>query len=177
MSFKDWSAVLGTWVSISAALLGGYLALQSYQEDVKTRAEEVAKRTDARVVQTFALLETFQGSEMMRIRNRMAQSYENNTVSALNGQQDFFAFVDFFDAIQVCIDRNLCEPDLAAQLFSPYAKGQFPPLRGLVQGVREAECQENTAATQPFGYGLEALATGMAPTGACAAPAAQNSDR
>lgn len=168
MNFKDWSGVLGTWVSISAALLGGYLALQSYQADVKAKQEDVAKRADARVVQTFDLLQQFQGAEMMRIRNRMTESTNAGTLSQLRGQQDFFAYVDFFDAVQICVDRNLCDADLAQQLFSPYAKGPFPVTRPLIQEVRQAECENAFELARPFGYGLETLATGKPPSAECA---------
>ena len=56
MNLASWSGVLGTWVSIAAAAGGGYMGLQTYNE-------EVSKMEDARVVQTFALYDMFSSEE------------------------------------------------------------------------------------------------------------------
>ena len=178
MNFKDWSAVLGTWVSISAAVFGGYLALQSYQADVKVRKADVDKRADARVVQTFELFEQFQSGEMMRIRNRMTESTNAGALAMLRGQQDFFAYVDFFDAVQICVDRQLCDAELTRQLFSPYAKGPFlSPMKAMIAETREAECDSAFGLDRPFGYGIETLATGTPPSAECARAASPAAKR
>jgi hypothetical protein len=167
MNFKDWSAVLGTWVSIAGALLGGFLALQAYQQDVEVRKAEVAKQADARVVQTFALFEQFQGSEMMRIRNRLTPLIQASDTNAVQGQQDLFSFVDFFDAVQICIDRDLCDEALADRLFGPYARGTLPAVRHLLYETRSLECASGTGSKEPYGFGLEVLATGTPPSSDC----------
>lgn len=168
MNFKDWSAVLGTWVSIAGALLGGFMALQAYQKDIEVRKSEVAKQADARVVQTFALFEQFQGSEMMRIRNRLTPLIQSKDVSSVQGQQDLFSFVDFFDAVQICVDRDLCDKALADRLFGPYARGSLPAIKGLIYETRSLECVAGTAGSQqPYGFGLEVLAKGVPPSADC----------
>lgn len=164
MNFKDWSAVLGTWVSISAAVMGGYLALQSYQADVKTRAEDVAKRADARVVQTFALAEQFQSGDFLRVRSKLIATFNTpgpiptaERVKRLGAMadQDLWAFVDFFDTVQICVDQGLCDAALAWRLFNPYAGFWFGALRPAIDPVREFE--RSKGADYTAGYGLEML--------------------
>jgi len=111
MNLAAWSGVLGTWVSIAAAGVGGYTALQTYNE-------EVAKMEDARVVQTFALLEMFNSSERLQSRQRVMEAA--NSDAPLEGH-DLWVTLDFFDALQICVERNLCDQDLAVRLFQPYA--------------------------------------------------------
>lgn len=111
MNLAAWSGVFGTWVSIAAAGVGGYTALQTYNE-------EVAKMEDARVVQTFALLEMFNSSE--RLQSRQLVMEAANSDAPLAGH-DLWVTLDFFDALQICVERNLCDQDLAVRLFQPYA--------------------------------------------------------
>ncbi|MDZ4776346.1 MAG: hypothetical protein SGJ23_06130 [Alphaproteobacteria bacterium] len=167
MNFKDWSAVLGTWVSIAGALLGGYMALQAYQKDIEVRKEEVDKRADARVVQTFALYEQFQSAEMMRARNRLSAAVVSGNINYLQGQHDLFAYVDFFDAVQVCLEREICDRPLTNQLLGTYAKNSFTYVSRLAAETRGAECESGIAGDHPYAYGLEALATGTPPSGDC----------
>lgn len=165
MNFKDWSAVLGTWVSISAAVVGGYLALESYRADVEARQQDVAKRADARVVQTFALAEQFQAGEFLRVRSKLIATF--NTPGPLEpaervkrmgamADQDLWAFVDFFDTVQICVDNGLCDADLAWRLFNPYAGFWYGALRPAIDPVREFE--RSRGADYTAGYGLEMLA-------------------
>jgi len=157
MNFKDWSAVIGTWVSICGAVIGGVLALEAYNRDIEVRREEVAKRSDARVVQTFELLKQFQSAEMMRIRNKVTNSSPLYVSRQMRGDQDTFAFVDFFDAVQVCVERSLCDAGLTRQLFVPYARGYLvDELRGFIAEVRSVEAS-NSVGERPFGYGMEQL--------------------
>ncbi len=159
MSFKDWSAILGTWVSISAAILGGYLALQTYEKNAATRKEEVARQADARVIQTFALFRDWQGGDMLRVRTRMTNNIPHLQEFARAGDQELFAFIDFFDAVQICMERNLCEPELTAQLFRPYAIGAYAVLGPTIAEVRAAEKARGDKAERPAGFGMEKLAS------------------
>jgi hypothetical protein len=74
-------------------------------------------------------------------------------------ESEVFAFVEFFDLIQVCLEAQLCEPGLVDQFFSPYAKGHWPAFRPYVVQVREAESKAFKL-DKPFGYGLEKLGQG-----------------
>jgi hypothetical protein len=164
MNFKDWSGVLGTWVSISAALLGGYLALQSYQADIKVREKEADKIADARVVQTFDLAKQFSSGDLLRVRSKLIGSAFSQDPSVSNARirqlgeqmdQDLWAFVDFFDTVQVCVDRDLCDAELAWRLFNPYAGSWYGALLPAIEPVRKYE--QTQGADYRAGYGLEAL--------------------
>ncbi len=111
MGLAAWSGVLGTWVGIGAAIFGGYQALKTYDE-------EVAKMEDARVVQTFQLFEMFNSGERIAARQRVMDAANNG--APLTGQ-DLWTTLDFYDALQICVERDLCDQDLAVRLFQPYA--------------------------------------------------------
>lgn len=111
MNLAAWSGVLGTWVSIAAAAGGGYMGLQTYNE-------EVAKMEDARVVQTFALYNMFSSEERLLARQRVLDAANGGTEFA---GHDLWLTLDFYDALEVCVKRNLCDQDLAVRLFQPYA--------------------------------------------------------
>lgn len=150
MNLAAWSGVLGTWVSIAAAGVGGYTALQTYNE-------EVAKMEDARVVQTFALFEMFNSSERLQSRQRVMEAANND--APLEGH-DLWVTLDFFDALQICVERNLCDQDLAVRLFQPYAApiwsglgdqivaGRTPSDPNMGEGVQWLASLEAPASTQ-----------------------------
>ncbi len=141
MNLASWSSVIGTWVGIGAAAFGGYTALQTYEE-------EVAKMEDARVVQTFGFLEMFNTSQRLQSRQLV--------MSAANGGEpvaghDLWVTLDFFDALQICVERNLCDQDLAVRLFQPYAAPIWAGLGEQIVGAR-------TESDPNMGGGVEWLA-------------------
>lgn len=142
MNLAAWSSVLGTWVSIAAAGAGGYAALQTYNE-------EVAKLQDARVVQTFALFEMSNSTERLQARQRVMDSA--NTDAPLN-PHDLWITLDFYDAVQICVDRALCDQDLAVRLFQPYAAPIWGGLSDQIVGGR-------TASDPNMGAGLQWMAS------------------
>lgn len=147
MNLAAWSGVFGTWVSIAAAGVGGYTALQTYNE-------EVAKMEDARVVQTFALFEMFNSAERLQARQRVMDAANNDT--ALEGH-DLWVTLDFYDALQICVERSLCDQDLAVRLFQPYAAPIWAGLSNEIVGSR-------TASDPNMGGGLEWMANLPPPT-------------
>lgn len=68
---KDVSAILGTWIGIASALLGGYLALDAYRADIAQRARESLKRVDERVQNAFALVEKGHDPAFVNMRTRL----------------------------------------------------------------------------------------------------------
>ena len=156
MDFKGWSSVLGTWVSIAGVAVGGFLALDAYNNNIEVRREEVAKQADGRTVQTFAFAEQFNSGEMLRIRSKLVESGPDIATLGRSMDQDFWAFVDFFDIVQICVDRNLCDAGLAWQLFNPYAVMFHDPMLSSIEAVRRGE--EARQASYRAGYGLERLA-------------------
>lgn len=141
MNLAAWSGVLGTWVSIAAAAGGGYLGLQTYNE-------EVAKMEDARVVQTFALYEMFSSEDRLQARQRILDAANGGTEYA---GHDLWLTLDFFDALEVCVNRGLCDQDLAVRLFQPYAVPIWNGLSEQIIGGR-------TPSDPNMGAGLQWLA-------------------
>ncbi len=141
MNLASWSGVIGTWVGIGAAVFGGYNALQTYNE-------EVAKMEDARVVQTFSFLEMFNSSQ--RLQSRQLVMAAANGGEPVTGH-DLWITLDFFDALQICVERNLCDQDLAVQLFQPYAAPIWNGLSEEIVGSR-------TPSDPNMGGGVEWLA-------------------
>jgi hypothetical protein len=141
MNMAAWSGVLGTWVSIAAAAGGGYMGLQTYNE-------EVAKMEDARVVQTFALYDMFSSEERLLARQRILDAANGGTEFV---GHDLWLTLDFFDALEVCVKRNLCDEDLAVRLFQPYAAPIWNGLSTQIVGGR-------TPTDPNMGGGVEWLA-------------------
>lgn len=156
MGLSGWSGVLGTWVGIVGAFGGGFAALTTY-------GEEVAKMEDARVVQTFALFEMFNSAERLQARQRILDAANSRTEYA---GHDLWITLDFYDALQVCVERNLCDQDLAVRLFQPYA---VPIWNGLSSDIISGR----TPSDPNMGAGVEWMAA--LPTSGTTAESAQES--
>ncbi len=166
MNLGAWSGVLGTWVSIAAAGVGGYTALQTYNE-------EVAKMEDARVVQTFALFEMFNSAERLQARQRVMHAANNDT--PFEGH-DLWITLDFYDALQICVERNLCDQDLAVRIFQPYAAPIWNGLSNEIIGGR-TQSDPNMGAGLQWMASLpppEALVAGVETESSPEPPAAQS---
>lgn len=142
MGFGGWSAVVATWVSVIGAFGGGFLALQTYSQDV-------AKQEDARVVQTFSLYDMFNSSERLQSRQKLfkhmrdGEDYEPN---------DLYVFLDFYDAVQICVQRDLCDRELAIRLFQSYAVPIWDSMKRDITSAR-------TDSDPNFGAGLQWMAS------------------
>jgi hypothetical protein len=141
MNLAAWSGVFGTWISVAAGATGGYAALQTYNE-------EVAKMEDARVVQTFALFEMFNNADLLQARQRVLDAA--NSGEPVVGH-DLWMTLDFYDALEICVQRNLCDQDLAVRIFQPYAVPIWSGLNDVIVGGR-SESDPN------MGGGLEWMA-------------------
>jgi hypothetical protein len=148
MNLAAWSGVIGTWISIAAAGAGGYAALRTYDE-------EVAKMEDARVVQTFALYDMFSSEDRLQARQRILDAA--NSGSEYVGH-DLWLTLDFYDALEVCVKRNLCDQDLAVRLFQPYAVPIWNGLNAQIMGGR-------TESDPNMGGGLQWMASLPTPEG------------
>lgn len=173
-----WSAILATWVGVLGAGWGGLEALAKYDEEIKRTA-------DASVVQTFALYEMFNRAEMLDVRQRITEalalgplqldlapeaaptSGEGDPAADAPTEEppespqsqvspfDLVVFVDYFDAVHVCVERRLCDPDLVDRLLKPYAI--YDALKGDINAVRDSE--KNLGLRHQFGSGIEWLET------------------
>ena len=171
-SFAGWSTILVTWVGVIGAGWGGLQALAKYDEEIKHAA-------DASVVQTFALYDMFNRSDMLAVRQRVGDALamtpdlsdeEASTSPGENGSStqpteaasqpasqvapnDLVVYVDFFDAVQVCVERQLCDADLVDRLLKPYAL--YSNLEAEITQVRADEKDLNLR--HQFGSGIEWL--------------------
>ena len=66
---------------------------------------------------------------------------------------DLVVYVDFFDAVQVCVERKLCDADLVDRLLKPYAL--YSNLKTDIELVRAEEKDLNLR--HQFGSGIEWL--------------------
>lgn len=123
-----------------------------------------AKQLDERKLQVFNLHSRFNSEPMFSIRKRVYGSMvraggcnwpEANATAP--DQNDLFAFVEFFDVVDVCVSSGLCDEGLVQRMFVPYANGHWEILRDYANSVRRGE-QEMSLPVQ-FGIGLERLAT------------------
>ncbi len=141
MGLSGWSAIIGTWVTIFGGFGGGFAALNTY-------SEEVAKMEDARVVQTFALFEMFNSAERLEARESLFAHTKNGADLDANA---LYVVLDFYDALQICVERNLCDSDLAVRLFQSYAVPFWDSLGETITASR-------TESDPRFGAGLEWMA-------------------
>jgi len=171
-SFAGWSAIIATWVGIVGAGWGGFQALAKYDAEIKHTA-------DASVVQTFVLYDMFNRSDMLAVRQRVsdalsltpdlsddeagaspaepaAAAQPAEAVSKPESQvspNDLVVYVDFFDAVQVCVERKLCDADLVDRLLKPYAV--YNELKTDIDKVRADEKELDLR--HQFGSGIEWL--------------------
>ena len=173
-----WSPIFATWTAVAGAGWGGVQWLTKYDEEIK-RSE------DSHVVQTFALYDSFNRGDMLRIRERMFSlpdsAFEVHPAATLTSEPDaatdadsatqpapaaepeaeqfssadLFVYVDFFDAVQVCVERALCNADLVDRLLKPYA--EYDLLKARIDLVREGEKGNNRR--HEFGEGIQWIAT------------------
>ncbi len=151
-TLAGWSGILATWLSVGCAIVGGYLGLQAYRIDI-------AGRADARIVQTFELFSKFNSGEILASRQKiLSELYQrsNRENAPTIADNDLFLFVDAFDPVDICTQRNLCDPELVQELFGPYAVGTFEDLRPSIERVRSQEAQ--FAFRRKFGSGMERIA-------------------
>ncbi|MGE0742568.1 MAG: hypothetical protein AB7O98_14605 [Hyphomonadaceae bacterium] len=137
-----WSAIIGTWVSIFGAAAGGFMALQTYEEQVQ-------KMEDARVVQTFSLYEMFNSGE--RLQARAALFAHTKDGAPLDANQ-LYVMLDFFDALQICVERGLCNEELSVRLFQSYAVPFWDGMGAQIVASR-------TESDPSFGAGLQWMAS------------------
>lgn len=160
------SAAIATWVGIVSAIAGGFFGLRAYQMDVD-------KTVDQRVQNAFDLVREFNSKDMQQVRQPVLDYVSSKMACKPNMQiqevtsTNIFAFIEFFDLVQSCVDADLCDQATAETFFSPYANGHWPVLREYVEQVRAAEA--SMMLERPFGFGFEALAVQPIDAPACVA--------
>jgi hypothetical protein len=100
----------------------------------------------------------FQNPQMLPLRDKILEfiSCQADCAAKTPSRSQFFAFVEFFDAVKYCADKALCDAQIIADVFGPYATWHWQCLSRDIQAVRNGEAILELA--RPFGHGLETLA-------------------
>lgn len=147
---REISTIAATWVGIISALYGGHAAYNQY-------SKSVAKQLDDRATMAINFVTQFQSAHMMALREKIygvifcGNACETKTVS----NSEFFAFVEFFDAVNYCAERNLCDREIIKDVFGSYATWHWPCLARDIKAVRRGE--EQFGLSRAYGHGLETL--------------------
>ena len=152
--------MLATWLGLIAAIVGGYATYQQYRESV-------SKQVDDRATAAINFVTQFQNLQMLPIREKIHEYIfcRDDCAARQPSSSQLFAFVEFFDAIKYCADKNLCDASIIADVFAPYATWHWPCLAPSVEAVRRGEASLKLA--RPYGYGLEKLAVRDVGPGHC----------
>lgn len=152
------SAVVATWVGLTCAVIGGVIALRTYQDDVD-------RRTDERVEKTFQFAQDFNAADMTLLRQKIESAAQRGGACAPSRfkelgvePHELFSFVGEFDIVQRCVDADLCDEATTDDLFGPYANGFYPQLKRHINRVRRLEAEQNYVGRSLYGFGLKKLA-------------------
>lgn len=151
MSAKDISNILVTWLGLIAAIVGGYATYLQYHESVN-------KQVDDRATAAINFVMQFQNLQMLPVREKIYEYIfcKDDCAAKTPSTSQFFAFVEFFDAVKYCADKGLCDAQIIADVFAPYATWHWPCLSHGIKSVRQGEASLKLA--RPYGHGLEKLA-------------------
>ncbi|MBT8473538.1 MAG: hypothetical protein HKN14_05360 [Marinicaulis sp.] len=155
---------LSTWVGIVSAIIGGFLALETYRKDV-------AKSVDQSVEQTFEMVDKFKGPTLSAAHARTLSYVEAKRfcdarmISRDLTDLDIITVIDFFDLAYACVDAGLCDRETAFQFFAPYANFHWPILNSIVDEYKAAPQSLRTDAN--FGVGLRGFAAAPVEAAAC----------
>lgn len=162
MNAKDGLTILATWVGVVAAIVGGYAAYLQYEKSV-------AQQVDQRSLTAIEFVIQFQSEHFMPLREKIYSyifcSSQEACASSHPSNSQVFAFIEFFDSIKYCADRNICDAQFVMDVFGPYATWHWPCLQPYVKSVRNGEKRMNLA--RPYGHGLETLVLSDAGNGHC----------
>ena len=165
VTFREISSIAATWVGLIAAIVGGYTTIDGY-------LGQTSKQIDERKLQTFRMVQLFNGDDMVRIRSKILPLVRSNTfckdeqrAGANLDDTEVFAFVEFFDTLGLCLEAKLCDADVAYSFFGAYANWHWPAMQSFVASVRAGE--KDFGLTHPYGYGLETLARKPMAQGKC----------
>lgn len=160
MTPRDASSIAATWLGLAAALIGGYATFFQFRESVN-------KQVDDRSTAAINFVIQFQTQHMLPIREKVYNHIfcTSDCAAKQPSATEIFAFVEFFDSVQYCADKGICDAHVIRDVFSPYATWHWPCLSRTVQAVRTGESKLKLA--RPYGYGLEKLVAADVGTAHC----------
>ena len=154
------STKLAAWGQVASALVGVVAAYAAWA--VGKQSLDLAQRqTDyAKTVQTLQFFATLSGQDMLTIRRGLNNEdwcvrygyRQKATYAPEVSDEQIFAVVDFFDAVDNSCNQNLCNPTFTETLFGPYAQAFYPQIS---QFIVDAHRHGRGAS---FGLGMAHLA-------------------
>lgn len=153
----DWAQVVSAAVGAVAAFAAAYFGGQSISQAAK-------QQEDGKVVQTLTFFATFNGPSMLGIREKLSNGSEDwcgryeHTLGYTQSvtRAEAASFIDFFDSVHLCSEREACDENFAQQLFGPYAHDHYDEL---AQTIVDNRVERG----EGFGTGLQLL-SGFAET-------------
>lgn len=164
MTFKDVSSILGTWVSIAAAIVGGVFALDAWQQSN-------AKRVDERVAYSFRMAEDYHRSDIVRIRSLLTQAeagrrnpLQNAEFACSENPAEYLGLTDpelatlvgYFERARMCVEAGLCSEPHLRQLIGPYATN--------VQSALAYHISQQRRVVDNYGDGIASFSTSATPS-------------
>lgn len=169
LGIKGWSAIAATWVGIAGGGFGLYTAINDNQEaaakaqalaekEFGAQIEAWEKEISGQTAQTLKMYEIFNSSELLRSREKV-YDYLNLSETAQAGLKlnDVLIYFDFFDALKLCMEQELCDKPTAARLFKGYAIDAWVGLGPQIVGLREEDPERGFFYDPVFGEGVQWL--------------------
>lgn len=136
---KTWTEILTTWIGVLSLIAAGSFGIFQYLD----------KKRDDRIKETLEFLDRYNGDVLIKSRERIADVWRGHDAEQnriLNdpslSADDFYAFTrkvihdenlsgqiahvhDFFAALYICVENQICEKDVAILLFQADARAYF----------------------------------------------------
>ncbi|MAK61357.1 MAG: hypothetical protein CMK09_10290 [Ponticaulis sp.] len=135
------------WLGVGAAIFGSLFAFG----EVKLLND---KTIDDRSANSIQFIMAYQEEGFRDVRKTMYDHvFRGEPISEI----DEFAFIEFFDVSYICVEENLCNEEVLANVFSAYANYHWPCLKARTIATRELE--EGQGISSYYGKGLENYVT------------------
>jgi len=136
---KTWTEILTTWIGVLSLVAAGSFGVFQYLD----------KKRDDRIKETLAFLDRYNGEVMIKSRERIADAWRGREgeqarilKDPLSSAEDFYGFTrkvihdenlpgqiahlhDFYAALYVCVENQICEKSVAILLFQADARAYF----------------------------------------------------
>lgn len=135
------------WLGVGAAIFGSFFAFG----EVKLMND---KTIDDRSANSIQFIMAYQEEGFRALRERVYNHvFRGEPISEI----DEFSFIEFFDVSYLCVEENLCDYQVLANVFSAYANYHWPCLKSRTLATRELE--ESQGIKSYYGKGLENYTT------------------
>ncbi len=151
MRSNEFSNIAATWIGLAVATAGGYATFHQYRDSV-------SKQVDDRATAALNFVMHFQSQHMLPLRDKVYNAIfcGDDCASKRVTNSELFAFIEFFDVVNLCVDKGQCDAEIVRDVFGSYATWHWPCLSSFVEATRRSEAEFKLA--KPFGHGLQSLA-------------------